>query len=100
MEVEALALDNPDKAKQVIDSVSGLIVNADRVTRVREVFRSELELGLKYGLEKVCYSLNMPLCILILQSSVQMETTYVTELLQGDESGKFLALDLGSTNFR
>ena len=61
MEVEALALDNPDKAKQVIDSVSGLIVNADRVTRVREVFRSELELGLKYGLEKVCYSLNMPL---------------------------------------
>ena len=58
--MEALALDNPDKAKQVIDSVSGLIVNADRVTRVREVFRSELELGLKYGLEKVCSSLNMP----------------------------------------
>ena len=64
MEVEALILDNPDKAKQVIDSVSGLIVNADRVTRVREVFRNELELGLKYGLEKVCHSLNI-ICLLV-----------------------------------
>ena len=29
-----------------------------------------------------------------------METTYVTKLLSGTESGRFLALDLGSTNFR
>ena len=35
-----------------------------------------------------------------LQSSVQMETTYVTQLLRGTESGRYLALDLGSTNFR
>ena len=29
-----------------------------------------------------------------------METTYVTQLLRGTESGRYLALDLGSTNFR
>jgi len=69
----------------VLEAVSGLIVHADRVDRVKEVFREEVELGLKFGLEK---------------SSVQMETTYVTQLLNGSENGKFLALDLGSTNFR
>lgn len=34
------------------------------------------------------------------QSSLQMENTYIPELPNGREEGKFLALDLGGTNFR
>lgn len=34
------------------------------------------------------------------ESSLQMENTYIPELPDGTESGKFLALDLGGTNFR
>merc|ERR1711892_274243 len=85
MELPTLVLKNGDSTEDVLEAVSGLIVHADRVERVKEVFREEVELGLKFGLEK---------------SSVQMETTYVTQLLNGSETGKFLALDLGSTNFR
>ena len=33
-------------------------------------------------------------------SSLQMENTFVPELADGTEEGKFLALDLGGTNFR
>lgn len=33
-------------------------------------------------------------------SSLQMENTYIPELPNGSEEGKFLALDLGGTNFR
>ncbi|KAK9506206.1 hypothetical protein O3M35_008181 [Rhynocoris fuscipes] len=34
------------------------------------------------------------------KSSLFMENTYVPELLNGTESGRYLALDLGGTNFR
>lgn len=34
------------------------------------------------------------------QSSLQMENTYIPELPDGTEEGKYLALDLGGTNFR
>jgi len=85
MDLPLLVLNNADTNTMVLDIVSSLIVDRDRVEKVRTVFREEVELGLKFGLEK---------------SSVQMETTFVTQLLQGNESGKFLALDLGSTNFR
>lgn len=78
-------LENIEKAEKVVDILSDLIVDTDRAERVKEVFREEVALGLKFGLQK---------------SSVQMETTYVTQLLRGNEAGKFLALDLGSTNFR
>lgn len=34
------------------------------------------------------------------ESSILMENTYIPELPDGTENGKFLALDLGGTNFR
>lgn len=34
------------------------------------------------------------------KSSLLMVNTYITELVDGTETGDFLALDLGSTNFR
>lgn len=34
------------------------------------------------------------------ESSLQMENTYIPELPNGSEEGKFLGLDLGGTNFR
>lgn len=34
------------------------------------------------------------------EASVLMENTYIPELPDGTEQGKFLALDLGGTNFR
>ena len=85
MELQHLALTDSTKSEELKKVLSGLILDRPTLERVREVFRKEIELGLKYGLEK---------------SSVQMETTYVTQLLRGTESDKFLALDLGSTNFR
>lgn len=34
------------------------------------------------------------------ESSVLMENTYIPELPDGSEHGRFLAMDLGGTNFR
>ncbi len=50
-----------------------------------QVYEKEMEQGLKDGLKS---------------SSLLMENTYVPELINGSENGKFLALDLGGTNFR
>ena len=85
MELPELILSSPERQAKVSKLLEGLWVRQDRLEQVQEAFRQELELGLQFGLER---------------SSVQMETTYVTELLDGSETGRFLALDLGSTNFR
>ena len=53
MELSPLVLENVEKTEQVIAILSELIVQKDRVERVKEVFRKEVELGLKFGLEKV-----------------------------------------------
>ena len=52
---------------------------------MKESFIAELNTGMEHGLSK---------------SSLQMENTYVPELIDGSENGFFLALDLGGTNFR
>ena len=46
-------LDNAEANTQVVEVVSSLVVDGDRVEKVRAVFREEVELGLKFGLEKV-----------------------------------------------
>ena len=53
MELPPLVLSNAETNTQVVDAVSSLIVDRDRVEKVRAVFREEVELGLKFGLEKV-----------------------------------------------
>lgn len=58
---------------------------SDSVAKIQDVFNREAEAGLVHGLEK---------------SSLQMENTFVSEMLNGHETGDFLALDLGGTNFR
>lgn len=42
----------------------------------------------------------MNLALAAEKSSLQMENTYIPELPNGTEEGKFLGLDLGGTNFR
>ena len=53
MELPSLVLSNVETTSKVLDVLSGLVVKGDRVERVRSVFREEVELGLKFGLEKV-----------------------------------------------
>ena len=53
MELPTLVLENAEKTGKVVDILSDLIVGSDRAERVKEVFREEVELGLKFGLEKV-----------------------------------------------
>ena len=53
MEIPKFLLENIEKAEKVVDILSDLIVDTDRAERVKEVFREEVALGLKFGLQKV-----------------------------------------------
>lgn len=63
--------------------LKNLILNKEQIVGVGEAFKREMTRALD---EKA--------------SSLQMENTYIPELPNGHESGTFLALDLGGTNFR
>lgn len=63
--------------------MQNLILSDAIINKIGDVFESEMNLALA---EK--------------ESSLQMENTYIPELPNGSEEGKFLALDLGGTNFR
>jgi hexokinase len=68
---------------QVRDRLKKLVLNKDEIKRVGDAFKEEVLAALD---EK--------------PSSLQMENTYIPELPDGTEKGKYLALDLGGTNFR
>ena len=85
MEASALKLKDNVRAEKVAKVLEPLILGREVVSRIISIFEQQLELGLVYSLEK---------------SSLQMENTFVPELTDGTESGRFLALDLGGTNFR
>lgn len=68
---------------KVKESLKNLILSNDQIQRVGEAFKQEMSKGLH---EEI--------------SSLQMENTYIPELPNGTEEGKYLALDLGGTNFR
>jgi len=74
-----------DLGNDVYQAFEGFILKTSQVAKLKSTFMEELDLGMKHGLEK---------------SSLQMENTFVPELIDGSESGIFLALDLGGTNFR
>lgn len=59
------------------------MMNDDRMRKIKRIFNSEVEAALNER-----------------PSSLQCENTYIPELPNGSESGEFLALDLGGTNFR
>ncbi|EEC16047.1 hexokinase, putative, partial [Ixodes scapularis] len=71
---------------QVENIVRPLVLSAHTICKIRDVFLSEIQLGLEKNPKR--------------QSSLQMENTYLPELPDGTEKGEFLALDLGGTNFR
>ena len=80
-----MKLSDAQRQSKVQKILGPLEITKDLASKVVAVFESELEAGMKEGLEG---------------SSLQMENTYVPELLNGTENGRFLALDLGGTNFR
>ena len=85
MDVQTLSLNDKALEAEVAAILSPLVIDKEKCMRLVEVFESELDKGLKHGLAG---------------SSLQMENTFIPELLDGSEKGKFLALDLGGTNFR
>lgn len=75
-----------DKTKQINDYLNQFILTADQMKKMKEVFIDEMKLGAMKNPPK--------------KSSLLMMNTYITKLVDGTEIGDFLALDLGSTNFR
>jgi len=85
MEIPCLELEDPKLAKRVMDLLAPLVITAEKQEKMIAVLEKELDLGLQHGLSG---------------SSMQMENTFIPCLLDGSESGKYLGLDLGGTNFR
>lgn len=72
--------------KQIIEYTNKFILTADQMRKIKQVFLEEMKLGSMLKPPK--------------KSSLLMMNTYITEIIDGTESGDFLSLDLGSTNFR
>ena len=85
MEEVNITLNDLQKAKRINEYLKPFVIDDSKSAKIKSIFEQELEQGLKNGLKG---------------SSLQMENTYVMELTNGKEEGKFLALDLGGTNFR
>ena len=75
-----------DKRRKLEDLCRDLVVNNDHIHVVEQRMRVAIEQGLSKEGNK--------------SSTVKCFPTYVRYLPRGDEVGKFLALDLGGTNFR
>ena len=85
MDLQEIGLSDKALEERVTTILSPLVIDKEKCRQMVEVFESELDKGLESGLAG---------------SSLQMENTFIPELLNGSENGKFLALDLGGTNFR
>jgi len=85
MELPKLDLVDEVMRAKVLDALKPLDIDEIKCKKLMTVFDEELDKGLKSGLSG---------------SSLQMENTFIPELLDGTESGTYLALDLGGTNFR
>lgn len=74
-------------SQKIHDLIDGdLVLDSTKLQNVMIKFEREI----KKGLKKATHD----------ESEVKCFVTYVTKLPQGSEIGKFLALDLGGTNFR
>ncbi|XP_076628998.1 hexokinase type 2 [Colletes latitarsis] len=83
IQVAPLVLSDDVRRQRIEQEVAGLKFSAATVRNIQDVFLSEMNRGIHQQ-----------------PSSLQMENTYVPELLDGTEEGLYLALDLGGTNFR
>lgn len=71
--------------RKINEVLSGLFFNEPTLKRIATQFETEMNLALNERWD---------------EASLLMENTYIPELPDGTENGKFLALDLGGTNFR
>ena len=85
MDLPNIGLDNAKTKQKILEAMSPLYIDEEKCLKLINVFKDELEKGLQHGLAG---------------SSMQMENTFIPELLNGTENGQYLALDLGGTNFR
>ena len=74
------------RRRLIEDCVRDLLLNNDHIHVVEQQMRQAIKLGLSREGHK--------------DASVKCFPTYVRELPNGTEFGKFLSLDLGGTNFR
>ncbi|XP_076830872.1 hexokinase HKDC1 [Brachyhypopomus gauderio] len=84
--VTAVAQRLASRRGEVDDTLAGFTLSTAQLQQVKEKMGRELE----RGLQKESHS----------SASVKMLPTYVHRTPDGTERGKFLALDLGGTNFR
>lgn len=75
-----------EKTTKIEDICQNLILSDDTIKKVRDVMNEEISKGLAKATNP--------------QATVKCFPTYVRQLPNGKEVGKFLALDLGGTNFR
>merc|ERR1719367_2124997 len=75
-----------DTRRQIEDYCRDLIINNDHISQMEQRLRAAIEKGLNSETHPY--------------ASVKCFPTYVRDLPCGTEMGKFLALDLGGTNFR
>ena len=71
---------------QVTDICSSFLIDKVKEIKFMEAFRNQIQSGLKKETHE--------------KAEVKCFVTYVQDLPNGREKGKFLALDLGGTNFR
>lgn len=83
-----LTLDDESKRPAIESLVKSFLLTPDQARELKGIFVQEMEHGLSVDAAERKNS-----CLL-------MENTFMTRLPRGRESGDFLSLDLGSTNFR
>uniref|UniRef100_A0A8C5JCI2 Hexokinase-2 n=1 Tax=Junco hyemalis TaxID=40217 RepID=A0A8C5JCI2_JUNHY len=84
--VTAVALRLAAQRRRLDAALAPFLLPPSTLQQVRDSMRAELEYGLKREAQG--------------QATVKMLPTYVRGMPDGTEKGKFLALDLGGTNFR
>ncbi|NXQ29202.1 HXK1 protein, partial [Alaudala cheleensis] len=84
--VTAVALRLASQRRRIHSALGPFLLPPDTLRQVRDSMRAELEYGLKRETQA--------------NATVKMLPTYVCGTPDGTEKGKFLALDLGGTNFR
>lgn len=72
--------------KQIREECQELVLSNDTLKTFMEAFESQIQKGLKKSTHD--------------EAEIKCFVTYVQSLPTGNETGKFLALDLGGTNFR
>lgn len=83
IQVSPLILSDDVRRQKIENHMAKMRFSAVTARKVQNVFISEMNKGIHQQ-----------------PSSLQMENTYIPELLDGTEEGLYLALDLGGTNFR